>query len=71
MAPEEAVSAYQDIAVANVGRRCSFVAMHWGTFKLTDEPMDEPPMLTRAAWDRGGLDPTLLWIPARGETRRF
>ena len=71
MAPEEAVSAYEDIAAANVGRPCIFVAMHWGTFKLTDEPMDEPPVLTRAAWVGAGLDAALLQIPARGETLRI
>lgn len=68
MAPEEAVSAYVDIAAANAGRRCTFVAMHWGTFKLTDEPMDEPPALTRTEWMGAGLDPTLLWIPEHGST---
>lgn len=71
MAPEEAVNAYRDIVRANDGRPCTFVAMHWGTFKLTDEPLDEPPVLTRAAWDAAGLDPALLWIPRHGETRRL
>lgn len=71
MAPDEAVSAYADIAAANAGRPCNFVAMHWGTFKLTDEPMDEPPKLTRAAWAQAGLDSALLWIPDRGATLRL
>ncbi|MDQ6736742.1 MAG: MBL fold metallo-hydrolase [Gemmatimonadota bacterium] len=71
MAPEEAVSAYTDIVAENGGRSCVFIAMHWGTFKLTDEPMDEPPRLTRSEWTRGGLDPALLWIADRGETRRI
>jgi hypothetical protein len=43
--------------------------MHWGTFKLTDESLDEPPALTRVEWLKAGLDPALLWIPDRGETR--
>jgi N-acyl-phosphatidylethanolamine-hydrolysing phospholipase D len=71
MSPEEAVSAYCDVAGANGGRPCHFVATHWGTFRLTDEPMDEPPRLTRAAWNRIGLDPRLLSIPAHGETLRI
>jgi N-acyl-phosphatidylethanolamine-hydrolysing phospholipase D len=71
MAPEEAVSAYAELAAENADRLCSFVAMHWGTFKLTDEPMDEPPALTRVAWAEAELDPGLLWIPHRGETRRI
>jgi N-acyl-phosphatidylethanolamine-hydrolysing phospholipase D len=70
MAPEEAVDAYREIIAGNAGRRCVFVAMHWGAFRLTDEPMDEPPRLTRDAWARAELDPDLLWIAARGETRR-
>ncbi|HEY8311280.1 MAG TPA: MBL fold metallo-hydrolase [Gemmatimonadaceae bacterium] len=71
MAPEESVSAYQEIASANRGQPCAFVAMHWGTFKLTDEPMDEPPALTRVAWGLAGLEPALLHILARGETVRI
>ena len=71
MSPEEAVSAYCDIATANAGRACRFIGTHWGTFRLTDEPMDEPPALTRAAWSRIGLDPALLWIPMHGETLKF
>ena len=37
MNPEEAVKAFEDLG-AKYG-----VAVHWGTFKLTTEPMDEPP----------------------------
>lgn len=70
-APEEAVAAYVDIARANGGRPCTFVAMHWGTFKLTDEPMDEPPHRARAAWLETPFDPTYLWIPSHGETRQW
>lgn len=71
MAPDEAISAYGDIAAANAGQPCRFVATHWGTFKLTDEPLDEPPRLTRAAWSRAGFDPALLCVAAHGETLRF
>jgi N-acyl-phosphatidylethanolamine-hydrolysing phospholipase D len=44
-------------------------AMHWGTFVLTDEAVDEPPRRARVAWERGGLDPADLWVFAPGETR--
>lgn len=37
MNPEEAVKAFEDLK-AKYG-----LAIHWGTFKLTTEPMDEPP----------------------------
>jgi N-acyl-phosphatidylethanolamine-hydrolysing phospholipase D len=48
MAPEEAVRAAVDLG----GPR--LVPMHWGTFKFTDEPMDEPPQRARAAWLAAG-----------------
>jgi L-ascorbate metabolism protein UlaG (beta-lactamase superfamily) len=60
--PEEAVRAFMDLGA----RR--FVAMHWGTFKLTDEPLDEPPRRLRAEWERRGLAAEALRILAVGET---
>ena len=45
--------------------------IHWGTFKLTDEPLDEPPARTRAAWAAAQLDPESLWLLRHGETRRI
>jgi L-ascorbate metabolism protein UlaG (beta-lactamase superfamily) len=46
-----------------------FVAMHWGTFKLTDEPTGEPPRVLRSWWSSRGLDASRLWVPDVGETR--
>ncbi|MGZ6126012.1 MAG: MBL fold metallo-hydrolase, partial [Myxococcales bacterium] len=60
--PEQAVQAFVDLGARN------FVAMHWGTFKLTDEPLDEPPLRLRAEWRRRGLPGPRLHIPAIGET---
>ncbi|MES1208962.1 MAG: MBL fold metallo-hydrolase, partial [Pseudomonadota bacterium] len=37
MNPDEALRAHADLGARRV------IAMHWGTFKLTDEPLDEPP----------------------------
>jgi L-ascorbate metabolism protein UlaG (beta-lactamase superfamily) len=62
MNPEQAVQAFVDLGA----RR--FVAMHWGTFKLTDEPLEEPPQRLRAEWQRRDLSPEGLRIPAIGET---
>jgi len=45
------------------------IPMHWGTFKLTDEAMDEPPVRARAAWQGAGLAPEQFWVLAHGETR--
>jgi L-ascorbate metabolism protein UlaG (beta-lactamase superfamily) len=46
-----------------------FCAMHWGTFKLTDEPISEPPEKIRAYWDAHGLAAERLWVFDIGETR--
>jgi N-acyl-phosphatidylethanolamine-hydrolysing phospholipase D len=74
MNPEQAVRAYQALLGSRPGlpgRAALMVPMHWGTFQLTDEPMDEPPLRAAAAWRDAGLDPESLWIPAHGETRRL
>lgn len=70
--PEDAVRAYREIVAATAhhsARPTAMAAMHWGTFKLTDEPMDEPPRRTRAAWTEAGLPAERLWVPRPGETR--
>jgi L-ascorbate metabolism protein UlaG (beta-lactamase superfamily) len=51
MNPEEAARAFSDLGASE------FVAMHWGTFQLTDEPMDEPPLRLEREWQRRALDP--------------
>ena len=50
-------------------RSCS--ASIGGRFRLTDEPMDEPPRRTAARWRAAGLDEDRLWIARFGETRRL
>jgi L-ascorbate metabolism protein UlaG (beta-lactamase superfamily) len=72
MNPEDAVQAFGDLGARRL------VAMHWGTFKLTDEPLDEPPRRLNAEWERRGLPPEALSIlpigaslavPGTGEAR--
>ena len=65
MNPEDAVQAFVDLGAKR------FFAMHWGTFKLTDEPIGEPPVFTRDVWRERGLDEAALEIPAIGETIRL
>jgi N-acyl-phosphatidylethanolamine-hydrolysing phospholipase D len=65
--PEEAVQAYIDLTASSPPPL--MLAIHWGTFRLTDEPMDEPPRRAAAAWSQRGLDASRLWISAFGETR--
>lgn len=61
--PEEAGLAFEMLGAQN------FVAMHWGTFKLTDEPMGEPPERIRDYWQQKGICDSRLWLLDVGETR--
>lgn len=45
------------------------IAMHWGTFKLTGEPMDEPPQLLKRALARRGSNH--FDVMKIGETRYY
>jgi L-ascorbate metabolism protein UlaG (beta-lactamase superfamily) len=60
--PEQAMQAFDDL-----GAR-TFVAMHWGTFKQTDEPLDEPPRRVEAERVRRGWPPDRVRVLAVGET---
>ena len=62
MNPEEAVEACRAL-----GARV-MIPIHWGTFKLTDEAMDEPPVRARAAWHQAGLPSDGYRQLAHGET---
>jgi N-acyl-phosphatidylethanolamine-hydrolysing phospholipase D len=62
MNPEEAVEAFRALNAR------SMVPIHWGTFKLTDEAMDEPPVRARAAWQAAGLPGDGYRQLAHGET---
>jgi N-acyl-phosphatidylethanolamine-hydrolysing phospholipase D len=62
MNPEEAVEACRDLNAP------AMVPIHWGTFKLTDEAMDEPPVRAHAAWQAAGLAAGGYRQLAHGET---
>jgi L-ascorbate metabolism protein UlaG (beta-lactamase superfamily) len=62
MGPEEAGRAWELLGARTL------VAMHWGTFRLTDEPAGEPPQRARAWFDQRGLGDA-LWVLDVGETR--
>jgi N-acyl-phosphatidylethanolamine-hydrolysing phospholipase D len=64
MDPDEALAAYRDL-----GGRGAVLPVHWGTFRLTDEAMTEPPERFRAAWENARLDSDDLWLLRHGETR--
>lgn len=63
MNPDDALDAFE-----RLGAR-TMVAMHWGTFILTDEPAQEPPARTREGFAARGWAPERLWVMDVGETR--
>lgn len=60
--PQQAVHVHQDI-----GSKQS-IAIHWGTFILTDEPVDEPPRLLQIAMQDTGLNQESFTVLKHGET---
>ena len=69
--PEDALAAFDALTAAHPLHPTVMVAMHWGTFILTDEPADEPPRRTRDGWRARRRPDGLLWVMAPGETRRL
>ena len=69
MNPEDCIEAVEQLQTGQHGAGLVMVAAHWGTFKLTDEPMDEPPARMRDRWRAAGRDDEDLWIMHHGETR--
>jgi len=63
--PEEALQAGLDV------RARSMLGIHYGTFDLTDEPLDEPPRRFHAEAARLSIDAARIWTPAIGETRAW
>ncbi len=69
MNPEDAVAAYRALVNGPATPPC--FAIHWGTFRLTDEPVDEPPQRFARSWGDARLPERANWTLAHGETRRF
>jgi N-acyl-phosphatidylethanolamine-hydrolysing phospholipase D len=63
--PEEALRVLQDV------RGRVLLPVHWGTFDIADEPLEEPPARLRENASRLGIAPDRLWIMRHGETRRW
>jgi N-acyl-phosphatidylethanolamine-hydrolysing phospholipase D len=63
--PEEAVRA----ALALRARRA--LGVHFGTFDLSDEPLEEPPRRFRAAAASSAIGEDGAWLLRIGETREF
>jgi N-acyl-phosphatidylethanolamine-hydrolysing phospholipase D len=68
--PTDAIEAFRSIHQPHRSlARSVMLGVHWGTFRLTDEPILEPPQRTRDAWARAQLPTDNLWILSHGETR--
>jgi L-ascorbate metabolism protein UlaG (beta-lactamase superfamily) len=61
--PAEAVQAHRDVHAR------SSVAIHWGTFSLTDEPLDQPPKDLALARDAAGMPADEFFVMKHGESR--
>jgi L-ascorbate metabolism protein UlaG (beta-lactamase superfamily) len=63
MGPEEAGDVFLALGARHL------LAMHWGTFRLTDEAVGAPPATLRAWWRERALADDRLWILDVGEAR--
>jgi N-acyl-phosphatidylethanolamine-hydrolysing phospholipase D len=63
--PEQAARAGRELGAKKL------VAVHFGTFDLADEPLDEPPRRFRVAARGEGFPDESVWVLAVGETRPF
>jgi len=60
--PTEAVNIFQDLQAKTA------IAIHWGTFKLSTEPLREPPEKLRSELERRNIKPDRFIILNHGET---
>lgn len=63
--PEQAVAAAAPLGAERV------LGVHWGTFDLTDEPVDEPPVRFHREVARRGLAADRFRTPRLGETEQW
>jgi len=63
--PADAVRIFKDVKAKKA------LAMHWGTWVLTPEPMLEPPALLKEECEKASVGPDEFLVPALGETTFF
>ncbi|HEY1774207.1 MAG TPA: MBL fold metallo-hydrolase [Gammaproteobacteria bacterium] len=61
--PPEAAQLHREL------RARSSLAIHWGTFELADDSLDEPLIALRSALQQDGFDPQDFWVIKQGESR--
>ncbi|WP_429301088.1 MBL fold metallo-hydrolase [Paraburkholderia sp. GAS199] len=59
--PQQAVQIFQDIHARKA------IGIHWGTFELADEPLDEPPKKLADATRDAGLSPDAFTVLHHGQ----
>jgi N-acyl-phosphatidylethanolamine-hydrolysing phospholipase D len=70
MDPGDAVAAYRALCVdGSPAPVC--LPIHWGTFRLTDEPVQEPPARFASDWADAALPASANLTLNHGETRQL
>ena len=63
--PDESVRMHRDL------RATRSLGIHWGTFELTDEALDEPPRALARAMARAAISDDEFFLLALGQTRQL
>jgi N-acyl-phosphatidylethanolamine-hydrolysing phospholipase D len=63
--PADALAVFDDV------RARAMIPIHWGTFDLAEEPLEQPPVILERLARERGLGPDRVWIFKHGETRRW
>jgi hypothetical protein len=70
MDPDDAMVAYRALT-SNQDGKPPCMTLHWGTFRLTDEAVEEPPARFAELWRNAGFPEEANWTFAHGETRKL